>query len=36
MMLSMMMLGPRQPENDIFVYLSPLIEDLRFFMHIKR
>ena len=29
MMLSMMILGPRQPENDIDVYLSPFIEDLR-------
>jgi len=28
MMLSMMILGPRQPGNDIDVYLSPLIEDL--------
>jgi len=29
MMLSMMISGPRQPKNDIDVYLSPLIEDLR-------
>ena len=29
MMLSKMISGPRQPENDIDVYLSPLIEDLR-------
>ena len=29
MMLSMMILGPRQPGNDIDVYLSPLVEDLR-------
>ena len=28
MMLSMMIFGPRQPGNDIDVYLSPLIEDL--------
>ena len=28
MMLSMMISGPRQPRNDIDVYLSPLIEDL--------
>ena len=28
LMFSMMILGPRQPENDIDVYLSPLIEDL--------
>ena len=28
MMLSMMISGPRQPGNDIDVYLSPLIEDL--------
>ena len=27
-MLSMMISGPRQPGNDIDVYLSPLIEDL--------
>ena len=29
MMLSMMISGPRQPGNDIDVYLSPLVEDLR-------
>ena len=29
MMLSMMISGPRQLRNDIDVYLSPLIEDLR-------
>jgi len=29
MMLSMMISGLRQPRNDIDVYLSPLIEDLR-------
>ena len=29
MMLSMMISGPRQPGNDIHVYLSLLIEDLR-------
>jgi len=28
MMLSMMILGPRQLGNDIDVYLSPLIKDL--------
>ena len=28
MMLSMMISSPRQPRNDIDVYLSPLIEDL--------
>ena len=28
MMLSMMITGPRQPGNDIDVYLNPLIEDL--------
>lgn len=28
-MLSMMISGPRQPGNDIDVYLSPLVEDLR-------
>ena len=27
--LSMMILSPRQPGNDIDVYLSPLVEDLR-------
>jgi len=31
MMLSMMISGPRQLRNDIDVYLSPLIEDLRLF-----
>ena len=30
MMLSMMISVPRQPENDIGDYLSPLIEDLKF------
>ena len=29
MMLSMMIFGPKQPWNDIDVYLSPLIEDLK-------
>jgi len=29
MMLSMMISGPKQPRNDIDVYLSPLIEDLK-------
>ena len=29
MMLSMMISGPRQPGNDIDVYLSLLVEDLR-------
>jgi len=29
MMLSMMISGPRQPGNNIDVYLRPLIEDLR-------
>ena len=29
MMLSMIISGPRQPGNDIDVYLSPLIEDLK-------
>ncbi|XP_003518081.1 uncharacterized protein [Glycine max] len=28
-MLSMMITGPRQPGNDIDVYLTPLIEDMR-------
>ena len=27
-MLFVMVLGPRQPRNDIDAYLSPLIEDL--------
>jgi len=29
MMLSMMISGPKQPRNNIDVYLSPLIEDLK-------
>ena len=29
MMLSMMISSPKQPWNDIDVYLSPLIEDLK-------
>ena len=29
MMLSMMLSDPRHPGNDIDVYLSPLVEDLR-------
>ena len=29
MMLCMMISGPKQPENDINVYLNPLIEDLK-------
>ena len=29
MMLSMMIFGPKQPGNDIDVYLNPLIEDLK-------
>jgi len=28
MVMSMMISGPKQPRNDIDVYLSPLIEDL--------
>ena len=28
-MLCMMIVGPRQPGNDINVYLNPLIEDMR-------
>ena len=28
-MLSLLILGPKQPDNDIYVYLAPLIEDLR-------
>jgi len=28
-MLSLMVSRPRQPENDINVYLSPLVEDLK-------
>jgi len=28
-MLCMIVMGPRQPGNDIDVYLTPLIEDLR-------
>lgn len=30
MMLSMLISGPKQPGNDIDVYLTPLIEDLKF------
>jgi len=30
MVLSMTISGPRQPRNEIDVYLSPLIEDLNF------
>ncbi|XP_058771635.1 uncharacterized protein LOC131645005 isoform X1 [Vicia villosa] len=30
MMLSMLISGPKQPGNDIDVYLAPLIEDLKF------
>ena len=29
MMLSLLILGPRQPDNDIYIYLPPLIEDLK-------
>ena len=29
MMFSMMISGPKQPRNDIDVYLKPLIEDLK-------
>ena len=29
MMLSLLILGPRQPGNDIDIYLAPLIEDLK-------
>lgn len=29
MMLCMLIPGPKQPGNDIDVYLSPLIEDLK-------
>jgi len=29
MMLSMMISGPKQPGNDIDVYLNPLIEDMK-------
>ena len=29
MMLSMMISGPKQPVNEIDVYLNPLIEDLK-------
>ncbi|CAM8910899.1 unnamed protein product [Rhodiola kirilowii] len=29
MMLSLWILGPRQPGNDIDVYLAPLIDDLK-------
>ncbi|CAM8877535.1 unnamed protein product [Rhodiola kirilowii] len=29
MMLSLLISGPRQPGNDIDVYLAPLIDDLK-------
>ena len=29
MMLSLLILGPQQPDNDIDIYLPPLIEDLK-------
>ena len=29
MMLSLLILGPRKPGNDIDIYLAPLIEDLK-------
>ena len=29
MMLSLLILGPRQPGNDIDVYLAPLLDDLK-------
>ena len=29
--VSLMISGPRQPENDIDVYLAPLIDDLKIF-----
>ncbi|CAM8886849.1 unnamed protein product [Rhodiola kirilowii] len=29
MMLSLLISGPRQPRNDIDVYLAPLIDDLK-------
>ena len=29
MMLSLLISGPRQPKNDIHVYLEPLIENLK-------
>ena len=28
-MLTMLISGPKQPENDIDVYLAPLIEDIK-------
>ena len=28
-MLSLLILGPRQPRNDIDIYLTPLIENLK-------
>ncbi|XP_073153118.1 uncharacterized protein [Henckelia pumila] len=30
MMLTMLISGPKQPGNDIYVYLAPLIDDLKF------
>ena len=29
MLLSLLILGPRQPDNNLDVYLAPLIEDLK-------
>ena len=29
MLLSLLILGPRQPGNNIDIYLTPLIEDLK-------
>ncbi|CAM8880753.1 unnamed protein product [Rhodiola kirilowii] len=31
MMLSLLISGPRQPENDIDVYLASLIDDLKLY-----
>jgi Transposase family tnp2 len=28
-MMPLMILGPKQPDNDIFVFLAPLIEELK-------
>ena len=35
MMLSIMISGPKKPGNDIDVYLSPLIEGLKFYVMIR-
>ncbi|CAL2276867.1 unnamed protein product [Prunus armeniaca] len=33
MMLTLLISGPKQPENDIYIYLEPLIDDLKSMWH---